>query len=230
MLELQFAVPMAGAIICPLNTRLDLNMIATLLKYSETKILFVDYQLLHKAKEAVTLVKTTHSEPRPPLIISEVDSQCPLMFANEYRYERLVKAGANDLPIIRPDSECDSISLSYTSGTTSKPKGLIFSHRGAYLNSLGCVFMHGMREMPTYLWFTVMVGACRGVTHMGGAPTVLNMIANSLVANQKPLPHRVEIMTAGAPPPPSVLSKIEELGFHVSHAYGLTQVYGVGLW
>ncbi|GJS41452.1 AMP-binding, conserved site-containing protein [Tanacetum coccineum] len=89
MLELHFAIPMAGAIICPLNTRLDPNMIATLLKHSETKILFVDHQLLHKAKEAVNLLKKTHSESRPPLlvVISEFDSQSPLTLANEYEYQ-----------------------------------------------------------------------------------------------------------------------------------------------
>ncbi|PWA43735.1 AMP-binding, conserved site-containing protein [Artemisia annua] len=264
LLELHFAIPMAGAIICPLNTRLDPNMISNLLKHSETKILFVDYQLLHKAKEAVDLLKETHSESRPPLVvvISEVDSQSPLTLADEYEYEHLVEAGATDFPIIRPYDECDPISLNYTSGTTSKPKGVLYSHRGAYLNSLGSVFMHGMREMPTYLWSvplfhcngwclswgTAIVGGTNvclrrsdpkdifdnivrhNVTHMGGAPTVLNMIANSLVANQKPLPHKVEIMTAGSPPPPSVLSKIEELGFHVSHAYGLTETYGLSTW
>nr|GFA85836.1 AMP-binding, conserved site-containing protein [Tanacetum cinerariifolium] len=125
MLELQFAAPMAGAIICPLNTRLDPNMIANLLKHSETKILFVDYQLLHKAKEAVSLLKKTHSESRPLLlvIISEVDSQSPLTLDDEYEYERLVEAGATHFPIIRPYDECDPISLNYTSGTTSKPKG-----------------------------------------------------------------------------------------------------------
>ncbi|PWA34778.1 AMP-binding, conserved site-containing protein [Artemisia annua] len=263
MLELQFAIPMAGAVVCPLNTRLDSNMIATLLKHSETKMLFVDYQLFHKAKEAVNLLKKTHSESRPPLLVvmPEVDSQSPLTLVNEYKYEGLVEAGATDFPIIRPYDECDPISLNYTSGTTSKPKGVLYSHRGAYLNSLGCVFMHGMSEMPTYLWSVplfhsngwglswgiAIVGGTNvclrrsdpkdifdnivrhNVTHMGGVPTVLNMIANSLVANQKPLPHRVEIMTAGSPPPPSVLSKIEELGFHVSHAYGLTET-GLSTW
>nr|GFB24109.1 AMP-binding, conserved site-containing protein [Tanacetum cinerariifolium] len=154
-------------------------MITTLLGHSETKILFVDYQLLHKAMEAVNLLKKTHSESRPPLlvVISEVDSQSPLTLANEYEYQRLVEAGDTDFPIIRPNDECDPISLNYTSGTTSKPKGVIYSHRGAYLNSLGSVFMHGMREMPTYLCdpkdiFDNIVR--HKVTHMGGAPTVLN--------------------------------------------------------
>lgn len=264
MLELHFAVPMAGGILCTLNTRLDPSMLSTLLKHSEAKILFVDYQFVEIVEIAINLFKNTHSEPPLLVIINEIDTWSPLKISHEYEYEyeSLVKSGVTEFSIIRPYDECDPISLNYTSGTTSKPKAVVYSHRGAYLNSLACVFMYGMQEKPTYLWSVPMFhsnGWCfpwgmavvggtnvclrrsdpkdifenivlHKVTHMCGAPTVLNMIVNSPIAIKKPLPHKVEILTGGAPPPPIILSKIEELGFHVSHIYGLTETYGPGTW
>nr|GEU92220.1 probable acyl-activating enzyme 1, peroxisomal [Tanacetum cinerariifolium] len=252
MLELHFAVPMAGAIICPFNTRLDANMLSTLLKHSGAKILFIDCQLLEMAEEAIYLLKKTHSKVPQLVVISVPGSRC--------EYENLVEGGVTEFSIIRPNDECDPISINYTSGTTSNPKGVVYSHRGAYLGAVNSVFMRGMREMPTYLW-SVPMFHCNGwcfswgsaivggtnvclhrcnpkdifdnivlhnVTHMDAAPTVLNMIVNCPLADQKPLPHKVEILTGGSPPPATILSKIEELGFHVSHLYGLTETYGPG--
>ncbi|KAF5797563.1 putative AMP-dependent synthetase/ligase, AMP-binding enzyme domain-containing protein [Helianthus annuus] len=250
MLELQFAVPMAGAIICNLNTRLDPNMLSTLLKHSEAKILFVDYQLLQVTEEAIDILKKTQSKHPVVVIISDPGSLC--------EYESLVDSGETEFSIIRPNNECDPISLNYTSGTTSRPKGVVFSHRGAYLSAISSVFMRGMGEMPTYLW-SLPIFHCNGwcfswgmaivgvtnvcirrcdpkeifdnilhhnVTHMDGVPTVLNMIANSLSTYQKQLPHKVDILTGGAPPPPTIILKMEELGFHVRHVYGLTETGG----
>ncbi|KAL8251247.1 hypothetical protein R6Q59_034940 [Mikania micrantha] len=156
MLELHFAVPMTGAIICALNTRLDPKMLSTHLSHSEAKILFVDYQLLQIAEEAISLLKNTETNEPPLLVtISELNSFDPSMRANKHDYESLVSDQIGDttttFSIVRPNDECDPISLSYTSGTTSRPKGVIFSHRGAYLNSLASVFTHGMRDMSTYL-------------------------------------------------------------------------------
>lgn len=258
MQELHFAVPMAGGIICTLNTRHDSTMLATLLNHSETKILVVDQQFLDIALTAVNILKTKHI--KPPLLVIISDEPLPLSSipANTYEYESLVQGGVSGFSVVRPNDEWDPISVNYTSGTTSRPKGVVYSHRGAYLNSIATVFMHGMGAMPTYLW-SVPMFHCNGwcltwglaavgganvcirkcdpkdiydnivkhkVTHMGGAPTVLNMIVNS--PDQKPLPHKVEIMTGGAPPPPLILSKMEELGFGVSHLYGLTETYGPG--
>ncbi|PWA63546.1 AMP-binding, conserved site-containing protein [Artemisia annua] len=262
MLELHFAIPMAGGVICPLNTRLDANTVSTLLKHSQAKILFVDYQLLPTAKEALNILNDTGSITPLLVIISEPNYRSPLKVCPKYDYETLVEGGNVGFSIVRPYDECEPISLNYTSGTTSRPKGVVYSHRGAYMNSLSSMFIHGMQEMPTYLWslpmfhcngwcFTWGVAIVGGtnvclryfnpqdlfdnivihkVTHMCGAPTVLNMIANSSVKDQKQLPHAVEIMTGGAPPPPTIISKIEELGFRVSHIYGLTETYGPGTW
>ncbi|KAJ9172585.1 hypothetical protein P3X46_015802 [Hevea brasiliensis] len=263
MYELHFAVPMAGAVLCTLNARHDSNMVSVLLKHSEAKIIFVDYQLLDVARKAFEHLAKTEAKPPMLVFISESDGFSPIGFnSSTYEYESLLANGHNRFEIRRPKSEWDPISINYTSGTTSRPKGVVYSHRGAYLNSLSTVFLHGIGAMPIYLW-TVPMFHCNGwcliwgvaaqggtnvclrkvspkdifdsivhhkVTNMGGAPTVLNMIVNSAVCDQKPLPHKVEVMTGGAPPPPQILLKMEELGFGVSHLYGLTETYGPGTY
>ncbi|XP_071711674.1 butanoate--CoA ligase AAE1-like [Rutidosis leptorrhynchoides] len=265
MLELHFAIPMAGGIICPLNRRLDANMLSTLLKHSEAKILFVDYQLIQVVKQALNLLNQTNSKSPLIVTISEPNFLSQINHIRKYDYDTLIDTGDASFNVIRPNNECDPISLNYTSGTTSSPKGVVYSHRGAYLNAITSVFIHGMKERSTFLWslpmfhcngwcFTWGVAIVGGanvcirrfdvqdvydsilvnkVTHMCGAPTVLNMLANSFATNDRKLPHTVEIMTGGAPPPPSIISKIEKVGFRVSHIYGLTETYGPGtfsLW
>ncbi|KAF2312485.1 hypothetical protein GH714_034844 [Hevea brasiliensis] len=228
MYELHFAVPMAGAVLCTLNARHDSNMVSVLLKHSEAKIIFVDYQLLDVARKAFEHLAKTEAKPPMLVFISESDGFSPIGFnSSTYEYESLLANGHNRFEIRRPKSEWDPISINYTSGTTSRPKGVVYSHRGAYLNSLSTVFLHGIGAMPIYLW-TVPMFHCNGwcliwgvaaqggtnvclrkvspkdifdsivhhkVTNMGGAPTVLNMIVNSAVCDQKPLPHKVEVMT-----------------------------------
>ena len=261
MHELHFAVPMAGALICTLNTRLDSSMLSILLRHSEAKVIFVDYQLLDIAHGALKLLAKTQRKLPILVLISESDGSLSTDIASEtYEYESFLANGHNGFEIRRPNSEWDPISINYTSGTTSRPKGVLYSHRGAYLNTLATVLLHGISSMPVYLW-TVPMFHCNGwcliwglaaqggtniclrkvtpkdifdnialhnVTHMGGAPTVLNMIVNSPISDRRTLPHKVEVMTGGAPPPPQILFKMEELGFGVSHLYGLTETYGPG--
>ncbi|XP_015576369.2 isovalerate--CoA ligase CCL2 isoform X1 [Ricinus communis] len=263
MYELHFAVPMAGGVLCTLNTRYDSNMVSILLDHSEAKIIFVDFQLLDVASKALELLANTERKSPIVVLISESDGLSPTGFtSNTYEYESLLANGNKGFEIRRPKNEWDPISVNYTSGTTSRPKGVVYSHRGAYLNSLATVFLHGIGAMPVYLW-TVPMFHCNGwcltwgvaaqggtnicirkvtpkaifdsigqhnVTHMGGAPTVLNMIVNSPVSDRRTLPHKVEIMTGGAPPPPQIIFKMEELGFGVSHLYGLTETYGPGTY
>ncbi|KAE9450234.1 hypothetical protein C3L33_17857, partial [Rhododendron williamsianum] len=209
MHELHFAVPMAGAVICTLNTRHDSAMLSVLLRHSKAKTL---------------------------------------------------GNGLAEFSIRRPKSEWDPISVNYTSGTTSRPKGVVYSHRGAYLNSIATFLLHGMGSMPVYLW-TVPMFHCNGwcliwgvaalggtnvclrnvspkaifdnialhkVTNMSGAPTILSMIVNSPTSDRRPLPHKVEVMTGGSPPPPQIFLQMEEMGFGVSQLYGLTETYGPG--
>ncbi|KAK7253096.1 hypothetical protein RIF29_37529 [Crotalaria pallida] len=262
MYELHFAVPMSGAVLCTLNTRHDSAMVALLLKHSEAKILFVDYQLLDIAQGALKILSKTTNIPQLVLIL-ESGQASPDTGNNSSPpgtliYENLIADGKLDFEARRPKDEWDPIALNYTSGTTSSPKGVIYSHRGAYLNALAGALLNEMRSMPVYLWCVPMFH-CNGwclpwaiaaqggtnicqrnvtaegifdnifqhkVSHMGGAPTVLNMIINSPLEVRKPLPEKVSVMTGGAPPPPEVIFRMEELGFDVVHSYGLTETYG----
>ncbi|CAN1122176.1 Isovalerate--CoA ligase AAE2 [Linum perenne] len=256
MYELHFAVPMAGAVLCTLNSRHDSNMVSILLKHSESKVIFVDHQFLNVAKGALHLLSQTGV--KPPTLVTIHDSDDDHSVPDSLDYETLLASGDISFEIRRPKSEFDPISVNYTSGTTSRPKGVVYSHRGAYLNSLATLFLHEIRSMPVYLW-TVPLFHCNGwcltwgiaaqggtniclrkvtpkgifdniamhnVTHMGGAPTVLSMIVNSTENDRKTLPHKVEVSTGGSPPLHCVISKMEELGFGVTHLYGLTEVYG----
>ncbi|KAB1203551.1 putative acyl-activating enzyme 1, peroxisomal [Morella rubra] len=265
MYELHFGVPMAGAVLCTLNTRHDAAMVAVLMKHSEAKIIFVDYQLLHIAQEAIDIVSKTKKKLPHLVVIPESDQPSPnirntIPIDKNLEYESLLATGRLDFEVRRPNDEWDPISLNYTSGTTSSPKGVIYSHRGAYLNSLAAVCLNEMNSMPVYLWCVPMFH-CNGwcltwavaaqggtnvcqrnvtarsifdnisthkVTNMGGAPTVLNMIINATASERSPLPGKVAVMTGGAPPPHHVLFKMEELGFIVTHSYGLTETYGPG--
>ncbi|KAG6422942.1 hypothetical protein SASPL_113325 [Salvia splendens] len=260
--ELHFAVPMAGAILSTLNIRHDSAMVAVLLSHSQAKIIFVDYQFLDIANGALKVLSEKGS-PLPSLILipDPHDSVSrPKLGTEITEYEFLLAEGEAEFAVVRPDDECDPISLNYTSGTTSSPKGVVYSHRGAYLNSMAAILLNEMQSMPMYLW-TVPMFHCNGwcltwavaaqggtnvcirnvtakgifdsiakhrVTHMGGAPTVLNMIINALPSERRPLPGRVTVMTGAAPPPPRVLFEMEEQGFNITHAYGLTETYGPG--
>ncbi|XP_020274907.1 probable acyl-activating enzyme 1, peroxisomal isoform X2 [Asparagus officinalis] len=253
--ELHFSVPMAGAILCPLNIRHDSAMISVLLKHSGAKLLFVDGQLLELAQGALKLL--SGSNTKSPLLVTIPDPQSPTP-SSSMDYETLISTADPTFDIKWPSDECEPISINYTSGTTSKPKGVIYTHRGAYLNAIATVLMQGITTMPVYLW-TVPMFHCNGwclawgiaaqggtnvcirqvtaraifenialhkVTHMGAAPTVLNSIVNSKPDDRKSLPHKVAVMTGGSAPSPTVLFKMEELGFSVTHIYGLTETYG----
>ncbi|KAF3440389.1 hypothetical protein FNV43_RR18673 [Rhamnella rubrinervis] len=234
MYELHFAVPMAGAVLCTLNARHDSAMVSILLRHSEAKIIFVDYQLLEIARGALDLLAQSDVEPPILVLVTDSDGPSPASLSSKtYEYEGLLEMGTNEFEIRRPKSEWDPISINYTSGTTSRPKGVVYSHRGAYLNTLATVLLHGRHQsMPQKSLSKGIFDniAQYGVTHMGGAPTMLNMIVNSPVSDRRPLPHRVEVMTGGSPPPPQVLFKMEEMGFGVNHLYGLTETYGPGTY
>ncbi|KAI3776990.1 hypothetical protein L1987_46783 [Smallanthus sonchifolius] len=260
MYELHFAVPMAGAVLCTLNIRHDSKMVSTLLKHSNAKLLFVDYEFIDIAKGAIEIMSKS-TATMPQIVLIPDSGKLPAVPKSEFlEYEAVLAMGSLDFEIRRPDDECDPIALNYTSGTTSNPKGVVYSHRGAYLNSLAAVLLNEMRSMSVYLW-TVPMFHCNGwcltwavaaqggtnvclrvvtgkgifecisrhqVTHMGGAPTVLNMIINAPAMERLPLPGKVTVMTGGAPPPSQVVFGMEQLGFDVCHAYGLTETYGPG--
>ncbi|GAV63468.1 AMP-binding domain-containing protein/DUF4009 domain-containing protein [Cephalotus follicularis] len=265
MYELHFGVPMAGAVLCTLNIRHDSAMVAVLLRHSEAKLIFVDYEFLPIVQGAFDILSKSGTK-LPLLVLIPECNQPALAISNSLsasgslEYESLLVMGKLDFEVRRPKDEWDPIALNYTSGTTSSPKGVVFSHRGAYLNSLAAVLLNDMRSMPVYLWcvpmfhcngwcFAWAVAAQGGtnvcqrnvsakgifdnialhkVTHFSAAPTVLNMLINAPTNDQRSLPGKVAVMTGGAPPPSHVLCKMEELGFDVTHSYGLTETYGPG--
>ena len=251
--EAHFGVPMAGAVLNALNIRLDPATIAFILQHGEAKVLIAGTEFAPVIKQAVDQLE------RKPLVIDIADAMGPSgNLLGEMDYEAFLATGDPAFSEETPKDEWEAITLNYTSGTTGNPKGVVYHHRGAYLNALGNVLVWGMRHHPVYLWtlpmfhcngwcfpwtITAMAGThvClrrvdaaaiyetisrEGVTHLCGAPVVMNMLLNAGAGLQRPLDRRIEMMTSGAPPPAAVIEGMGELGFHITHVYGLTEVYG----
>nr|AZP03078.1 acyl-activating enzyme [Primula forbesii] len=256
MYELQFAVPMSGAVLNNINIRLDTHTISVLLRHSESKLVFVDSQFLPLVLQAVSLFPKSYQ--RPPLILIEDDEFPSNLTAEIYStYEKMVENGDPEFEWVCPINEWDPMILNYTSGTTSSPKGVVHCHRGIFIVTIDTIIDWSLPKQPVYLWTlpifhangwsfpwgmaavggtnvclrkldaTTIYAAIRRyrVTHMCGAPVVLNMLCNS--PDGKPLEKPVKILTAGAPPPAVILARTEELGFVVSHGYGLTETAGL---
>jgi fatty-acyl-CoA synthase len=254
--EAHYGVPMAGAVLNALNIRLDPGTIAFILKHGEAKVLITDTEFAPVIGEALAQLE------QKPIVIDIIDAMGPGgERLGEMNYEALLATGDPACSEVTPQDEWEAIALNYTSGTTGNPKGVVYHHRGAYLNALGNVLVWGMRQHPVYLWtlpmfhcngwcfpwtITAMTGthvclrrveaaaiyeaiAREGVTHLCGAPVVMNMLLNAGQRLKRSLERRIEMMTAGAPPPAAVIEGMEALGFHITHVYGLTECYGPGV-
>jgi fatty-acyl-CoA synthase len=253
MYEVHFGVPMTGAVLNALNTRLDTDAIAFMLKHAEAKVLLTDREFSQTVKTAVKQLEVK------PLVI-DVDD--PAFeggeFIGELEYETFLEQGDLEYEWQLPEDEWQAIALCYTSGTTGNPKGVVTHHRGAHLNAVSNIMAWNMNAYPVYLW-TLPLFHCNGwcfpwtlaalngtsvclravraddifnaikaekVTHLCGAPIVLNLMANAEDSLKQGIEQQVNIMTAASAPPPAVLEAMAKLNFKVTHAYGLTEVYG----
>ncbi|WP_193142766.1 MULTISPECIES: acyl-CoA synthetase [unclassified Meridianimarinicoccus] len=253
MFEAHFGVPMSGAVLNTVNTRLDSEAIAFILNHAETKVLLVDVEFSDVVDRAVKM------SGRDNILVVDIEDAT---FDGGSRvgaltYEELLSEGDPAFEWSLPGNEWDAISLNYTSGTTGDPKGVVYHHRGAMLNATSNIVTWGMPQHSRYLWtlpmfhcngwcFPWTIAANAGVclclravraepiyqlireekaTHFCGAPIVLNMLANAPDA-LKDFSHEVKVMTAGASPPAAVIEKMEAMGIEVTHVYGLTETYG----
>jgi len=256
MVEAHFGIPMAGAVLNALNTRLDPEAIAFMLDHGEAKAVIVDVEFAPVMKKAIALRKRTD-----PLLV--IDAEDELFLGDPERigsttYEEFVALGDPEFAWVLPSDEWDAIALNYTSGTTGNPKGVVYHHRGAAINAISNILEWDMPKHAVYLWTLPLfhcngwcfpwtlaaragVNVClrrveakaildamrdHGVTHYCGAPIVHSMLVNAPAELQAGLTRGIKAMVAGAAPPASLIEGMEALGFDLTHVYGLTEVYG----
>ena len=257
LLEAHYAVPALGAVLNPLNVRLDARTLATCLDHGEAKVVLVDAEFAPVMRDALAL------SARSPSVVDLDDALGPAHGDLSSRlgaltYETLLTEGDPAFAWPGPRDEWDALALLYTSGTTGDPKGVVYHHRGAYLNALGNALVFRLGPDSVYLWtlpmfhcsgwsYTWAVTAAGGthvclrrveagavfsaieqhrVTHLCGAPVVLNMLVHAPTSAKRSFAHEVAVATGGAAPPSAVIEAMETMGFRVTHMYGLTESYG----
>ena len=249
--EASFGVAMMGGVLNAINTRLDADTIGFILRHGEAKALIIDSEFANLVDKAVAKQSLS--------LLLIVDDDLGLEgYKGDITYEEFLSKGDPKFAWSGPTDEWQAIALNYTSGTTGDPKGVVYHHRGAYLNALSNALGWEMKAHPVYLW-TLPMFHCNGwcypwtvaalggtniclrkveaksiydsianhsVTHFCGAPIVLSMILDASVAEKRQFEHQVNVMTAAAPPPATILENMAKAGFKVTHVYGLTETYG----
>ncbi|MEY2769594.1 MAG: hypothetical protein RIQ38_13 [Pseudomonadota bacterium] len=258
MIEAHYAVPALGAVLNTLNTRLDAALLAWQMNHCEAQVLITDTEFAPVMREALALLRQTHG--RDPLVIDVCDSEWagPHERLGAHTYEDWLAAHAPLARLAGPANEWDAIAVSYTSGTTGDPKGVVTHHRGAYLNAVCNAATWTMPHFPVYLWTLplfhcngwcfpwtlamlggvqvclrrveagAILGAMKahGVTHYCAAPIVHSLIYNAPPELRAGLTQQVRGLVAGAAPPAAMIEGMARIGFHITHVYGLTEVYG----
>ncbi len=251
LLEGHFGVPLAGGVLVAINTRLSPTEIAYILNHSGAKVLVVDTELARLVEPVLAELESVET------IVSVEDVAGGVRLPGP-GYEAFLAGGSPEAVNWPLADEDETIAIDYTSGTTGRPKGVMYTHRGAYLNSLGELLETRMSSDSVYLWTLPMfhcngwcypwavtaIGATHvclrklepsavwglvrdtGVTHFCAAPTVLIALANHPAAHADPLPRKLIVSTAAAPPSPTIIAQMEALGAEIVHVYGLTEVYG----
>ena len=258
MIEAHYTVPALGAVLNTLNTRLDAALLAWQMNHCEAQVLITDTEFAPVMREALALLRQTHG--RDPLVIDVCDSEWagPHERLGAHTYEDWLAAHAPLARLAGPANEWDAIAVSYTSGTTGDPKGVVTHHRGAYLNAVCNAATWTMPHFPVYLWTlplfhcngwcfpwtlamlggvqvclrrveaSAILGAMKahGVTHYCAAPIVHSLIYNAPPELRAGLTQQVRGLVAGAAPPAAMIEGMARIGFHITHVYGLTEVYG----
>ena len=251
--EAHFGVPMTGAILNSINTRLDASAVAFILQHAEAKVFLVDKEFGELVTAALGMLD------EKPLVIGIDDaSYDDGVMIGEMDYEAFIATGDAQFTGEPVTDEWNAITLNYTSGTTGDPKGVVYHHRGAYLNAASNALSWSMEMHPVYLWtlpmfhcngwcFPWTIAAQAGVSvslrhvradkiyelikaekvgYFCGAPIVLNLLNSADDSMKAGINHKVKVMTAGAAPPAAVIAGMESMGFDVTHVYGLTETYG----
>ena len=256
MVEAHFGIPMAGAVLNALNTRLDPETVAFMLDHGEAKVVIVDPEFAGVMKKAIALRKS-----QAPLLVIDVEDAVysgPIERIGSTTYDAFLAGGDDRFDWKLPADEWEAIALNYTSGTTGNPKGVVYHHRGAAVNAISNILEWDMPKFARYMWTLPMfhcngwcfpwtvaaragVNVClrrveanamidaikeHGVTHYCGAPIVHGMLVNAPEEMKQGLPAGVKAMVAGAAPPASMIEGMERMGFDLTHVYGLTEVYG----
>ncbi|HNX72272.1 acyl-CoA synthetase [Rivihabitans pingtungensis] len=256
MYEAHFGIPMSGAVLNTLNTRIDSESVAFMLRHGEAKVLLTDPEYADIVGNALEMMAP---EERPRVVdVADATYAGPDYRLGQQEYEDFIAGGDADFVWNLPGNEWDAIALNYTSGTTGNPKGVVYHHRGAYLNAVSNIVSWGMQPHAVYLW-TLPMFHCNGwcfpwtmaanaginvclrrvdvnrifelirtlkVTHFCGAPIVHGMLINAPEAARTGIDHPVNALIAGAAPPAAIIEGMERIGFNITHVYGLTETYG----